>query len=120
MGLIGKSAILAAQDLGTEDVEVPEWGGTVRVKTMSGRLREDFLAAVAEPDEGLDSNKRMGRLMRRLLVTTLVGEDGARIFTDGEVDALAEKSAEVLQRLFATAQRLNGLGATAQDDIAKN
>ena len=27
MSLLSKTAILAAQDLQTEDVEVPEWGG---------------------------------------------------------------------------------------------
>ncbi len=35
MTLISKTAILAAQDLQTEDVEVPEWGGAVRVRVVA-------------------------------------------------------------------------------------
>ena len=118
--MLDKATILAAQDLKTQDVDIPEWGGSVRIKTMSGREREGFLAAVAGLDESIDANARMGILVRHLLVTTLVGEDGVRVFADGDVDALADKSAEVLQRLFVVAQTINGLGVKAQDDIAKN
>ena len=35
MNLLSKTAILAAQDLQTEDVEVPEWGGAVRVRVAA-------------------------------------------------------------------------------------
>jgi len=62
----------------------------------------------------------MGQLIRHLLALTLIGDDGARLFSDDDVDLLAEKSAVVLQRIFTEAQALNGLGAKAQDDIAKN
>ncbi len=118
--MLDKNAILAANDLKTQDVEVTEWGGTVRVRTMSGREREQFMVAVSEGEAIVDPNQRIGELMRRLLVTTLVGEDGQRLFTDEDVDALADKSAEVLQRLFTVAQSLNGFGIKATDDIAKN
>ena len=32
MTLLSKTAILTANDLQTEDIEVPEWGGAVRVR----------------------------------------------------------------------------------------
>ena len=35
MTLLSKTAILAAQHLQTEDVEVPEWGGAVRVRVAA-------------------------------------------------------------------------------------
>ena len=40
MTLLSKSAILCANDLQTEDVDVPEWGGTVRVRSFTGRERD--------------------------------------------------------------------------------
>ena len=118
--MLDKNAILAAADLKSQDIDVPEWGGTVRVKTLSGIERERFLATVAATEPGTDPNQRMGILIRHLLVTTLVGEDGLRLFSDDDVDTLGTKSAEVLQRLFIVAQTLNGLGAKAQDNITKN
>ena len=46
MTLLSKTAILAAQDLQTEDVEVPEWGGAVRVRSFTGRERDVFEAGM--------------------------------------------------------------------------
>lgn len=34
MPLLSKTAILAANDLQTKDIEVPEWGGAVRVRNQ--------------------------------------------------------------------------------------
>ena len=42
MSLLSKTAILTANDLQTEDVEVPEWGGAVRVRSFTGRERDAF------------------------------------------------------------------------------
>ena len=53
MTLLSKTAILAAQDLQTEDVEVPEWGGAVRVRSFTGRERDAFEAGMIR-GEGRD------------------------------------------------------------------
>jgi hypothetical protein len=37
MTVLFKSAILCANDLQTDDVGVPEWGGAVRVHSSTGR-----------------------------------------------------------------------------------
>ena len=42
MTLLSKTAILCANDLKTEDVDVPEWGGAVRVRSFTGRARDAF------------------------------------------------------------------------------
>ena len=42
MTLLSKTAILTANDLQTEDIEVPEWGGAVRVRNFTGRERDAF------------------------------------------------------------------------------
>jgi len=39
------TTIAAANDLKVEAVEVPEWGTTLHLKTMSGKLREQCFAA---------------------------------------------------------------------------
>ncbi len=46
MGLLTKDDILGADDLATEDVEVPEWGGCVRVRALTGTERDAFEAAM--------------------------------------------------------------------------
>jgi hypothetical protein len=40
-----RDAILQAPDLQGEDVAVPEWGGTVRVRGLSGAQRDAYEAS---------------------------------------------------------------------------
>jgi len=44
---------------------------------------------------------------------------GDRLFADADIAALGSKSAKALDRVFAVAQRLNGIGSD-QVDQAKN
>ena len=48
----------------------------------------------------------------RLVVRSLVSQDGARLFSDEEADALGAKSAAVIDRLFDVATRLSGMDQT--------
>ena len=113
MAKLNKAAILAADDLPRESVTVPEWGGEVLVRTMTGTERDAFETSLLEKD------KRMENMRARLVSLTLCDETGERMFSDDEVTALGKKSAIALDRVFAVAQRLNGIGAGAVD-TAKN
>lgn len=113
MAKLNKAAILAADDLPRESVTVPEWGGEVLVRTMTGTERDAFESSL------LDKDKRLENMRARLVSLTLCDESGERMFSDDEVTALGKKSAIALDRVFAVAQRLNGIGGEAVD-TAKN
>jgi len=115
MRLLSKAAIVAAEDLKHEDVDVPEWGGTVRVRVMTGTERDAFRTAIAAAGD-----LPVGRFSVILLASTLIGEDGALLFTPEEIDQLAEKSGSSIDKPAVVAMRLNGLGGTAVEDAAKN
>lgn len=114
MSLLTKDAILGASDIQTEDVPVPEWGGTVRICVMSGLARDVFISGEGKADAGFSD------FQARLLVATAVDAAGERIFEPDDVERLQAKSRTVLDRLTAVAMKLNGLGPQAQEDIAKN
>lgn len=118
---ITRDAILAAEDLPYEDVEVPEWGGTVRVAGMSGKKATDFSAKLVKvnPDGSIQAFD-IDNFMAELLVLTLVDEKFKPLFNQDEVKALGEKSAAVLKRLSDIAMRLSGLTETAVKEKAKN
>lgn len=118
MGLLSKAAILAAVDLKTEDVAVPAWGGTVRIRTMTGQERDEFRAAIAAT-EG-EAGVPIGKFSAALLVAACVDESGARLFTAGDMAALQAKAAASLDAPAAVAMRLNGLGAGAVEAAEKN
>ena len=48
MTYLSRDTILQREDIKTEDVEVPEWGGTVRVRGMSGVERDAFEAGLIQ------------------------------------------------------------------------
>lgn len=106
MALLTKQQILAAQDLATETVAVPEWGGEVVVATLS---RADY-------DAYEDSlSKRVGRKVEsnlqnftaRLCALCVVDAAGKRLFDEADVAALGAKSSAALQRVYDVALRLN-------------
>lgn len=116
MTILNKQAILAAQDLKSEDVAVTEWGGEVRVRTLTGTERDAFESSLVQ-----DGGKRdLSNLRARLLSLAIVDENGARLFSEADIPLLGGKSAAALDRLFEVAQRLNGIGEKEQAALAKN
>ncbi|MEU0309785.1 hypothetical protein [Streptomyces cyaneofuscatus] len=108
--------ILDADDLAIEDVPVPEWGGTVRVKGMSGTERDRFEAGFVGNDmKQLPKDKALEHYRARIAAACLVDHAGNKMFRSvGEVRRLSEKNAEALQRVVDVANRLSGL---TQEDV---
>lgn len=115
MSLLTKEAILSADDRKTEDVSVPEWGGTVRVATMSASERDKW-----EAETYGDGKPKTDDFRARFVALCLVDEAGNRLFTDKEVGELGKKSAAALQRVFAAAQKINALTTDEAEKIEKN
>lgn len=114
MSLLNRSSILEAADLLTEDVPVPEWGGTVRVKSMTGAERTAWGRLVA----GADGQFDVVRYPASLVVACCVDEAGAPLFTADDLPALMAKNGGAVARVQVVAERLNGLGV-AQKEAAK-
>ena len=93
MTLLSKTAILCANDLQTEDVEVPEWGGSVRVRSFTGRERDAFEASMVR-GEGKARKVDLTNMRARLVGLTVIDEGGQRLFTDDEVKAALEELPE--------------------------
>lgn len=114
--ILDRAAILAAEDHTTERVAVPEWGGDVLVRTMSGRDRdlwEQFLYA--------DNRETARRNIRSsLCAACVVDEAGETLFSEEDLDALAAKSAAALDRVYEVAARLNRVTPADVDELEKN
>jgi hypothetical protein len=107
---LSKSKILAAKDVKlSEAVPVPEWGGEVFIKTLSGTERDAFEDAYSE--------SRMKQFRVRFLVLTLCDDSGERLFGDGDIDALGKKNSVVINRLFDAAWKHNALTNEAVETL---
>lgn len=107
MTLLSKEQILGADDLPYEDVEVKEWGGTVRIRALTGFERDRFELSVQADPKG---KRNLDNVRARLVSLCLVDDEGKRMFTEAEVKDLGSKSARALDRLFDAARKLSGLG----------
>ena len=107
---LSKAKILAAKDVKlSEAIPVPEWGGDVYVRTISGTERDKFEEAYSE--------QKMKAFRVRFLVLTLADESGERLFADADIDALGNKSSVVINRLFDKAWQHNAFTDAAVDAL---
>lgn len=119
MAFLKKMEILKAADIASEVVSCPEWGGDVMVFGLSGTERDAFEALVVET-RGKETNVDMANIRAKLCALAIRDENGERLFTDDEAEALGQKSALVLDRIFTVAQRLSGLSKVDVDGLVKN
>lgn len=98
-----KAQILAADDLAREEIEVPEWGGTVWVRMLTGAEMMTVL------------NSQADSYQANMLAACLCDESGARLFSAEEAGEAMGKSYEVLSRLLEAARRLNNFNREAAE-----
>lgn len=116
MARLNREQILSAQDHTTVDVEVPEWGGTITVRTLSGTERDRVEANFLRFSKG-----DKGTVMRaHLCAQCIVGDDGQRMFTDADIAKLGAKSASALQRVFDAAMKLNAFTKADVEELTGN
>jgi len=114
--------IFEAEDLLSERVEVPEWGGYVIVRTMSGSEKDRFQMATLTQHKGqiVTDLRKMKHFRTRAVSLCAANDKGERLFTDAQVEKLAKKSAVALDRVYTVASRLNGLAEDATGELEKN
>lgn len=121
MGLLGKDAIATAVDTVYEEVQVPEWGGSVRVKSLSATERDAFEASLVST-EGKKSRTNLVNIRAKLVAASLVNELGARVYMDLAAGAndLGQRNGAVVDRIFTVCQRLSGMSQKDIEELEKN
>jgi len=116
---LSRDQILSAGDVTIEEVQVPEWGGSVYVRSLNGRARDRFESSrfklKGDKVEMIHDNTRAV-----LLSLSLCDEAGTLLFSEADVAALGEKNAAAMDRCFDVAQRLSGLRNKDVEEKLKN
>lgn len=110
--------ILTVDDRKLERVDVPEWGGHVWVRGLSGTERDTFERSVIQ-GKGRNREVNLENFRSKLIVLAAVSKDGVQLFSRSQVSLLGTKSAAALQRVFAKAQDLSGLGDEDVEELTK-
>jgi hypothetical protein len=110
-----KDQILAADDLGLLEAEVPEWGGSVFIRVMTVGERDAY-----ENDWVLNKSRGVEDFRTKFLARCICDSKGVRLFSDADIPALAKKSAKVMSRLWQKAMEHNALTDKDVEELAKN
>lgn len=114
-----KDQILQSDDLPREEVQVPEWGGSVFVRTMTGIERDSFEQSIVDTN-GKSKGTNLKNIRAKLCAYTVVDDNGERLFTNEEAGQLGTKSSKALDRIFPVSQKLNGMSNEDVEELAKN
>lgn len=114
--MLKREEILAKVDLKKETVTVAEWGGSVFVSEMSGTQRDAWEQSIRQKD----ASGNIASPRAKLVVFTVVDENGDRIFTEEDVPSIGKLAARSLEKVCTVAMRLNGLGAGDVEEAKKN
>jgi hypothetical protein len=112
VSVLSREAILQANDLERELVAVPEWGGEVYVRGMSGTERDRYELGMYAARADLEGK---AIVRARVVAYCAVDETGKSIFKPSDVEALGRKSANALDRVFSVAMRLSGTSPDAPE-----
>lgn len=112
--VLDKDAIKRIQDRPIKTITVPQWGGDVNIRVLSGRERE-----IMEKEwENVKNSSASQRAWFAVLVTC--DDDGNPLFDKSDIEWLSDKSGEALDVIFNEGMELNGIGKDAVEDAEKN
>lgn len=116
---LSRGDILERDDILVEDVYVKEWGGTVRVRTLTARER-DLWEDSRTTRKGADVTVDMTDFRASLVVRSVVDGDGERLFEDDDLEAIGAKSGAAIDKLWDVAARLSGISKEDEEELSGN
>lgn len=108
-------AILAADDRPVATLEVPEWGGSIRVRALS---LDDYLSLKQQhttEDGELDDRE----LTKAMLQGGIVDETGEPCFTLEQAESLLKKNTAVIGRVMKAIGQVTGSDAQVAKDAER-
>lgn len=112
---------ILATTLPQETVDVPEWGGKVILRGLTAAERDDYEQAMVEtsPNGRVTAKRKLQNVRAGLVVRCIVDEKGEREFADSDAEALGQKDAAVIDRLWDVCRRLCGMSTEDEVKLAQ-
>ena len=120
--MVNKESIFeSAKTLSKHPIEVPEWGGTVYIRELSGWERDCFDEAWFKYKVQQNGSGECGVNFYSFLIAWLVvDESGKRFVSDSEIMQLAQVPAKIILRVAEQCMKINGMGRWADVELPKS
>ena len=126
MSLLSREALLKRRPRRTKSVMIdPDFsdrelaGQTILVQAMTARERAEFEKQFVDKS-GKPIPSRHNEIRERLVIATVVDKEGNLLFADGDLPALKEVDAAILEAIVKASQELNSISTDDLDELAKN
>lgn len=114
---LSRDSILNARDNKVVSVDVPEWGGSLYVRVLSGSQRDQLEAYICTKRGKTEDYAGVRALLVQL---SACDKDGKPLFQPSDLPAISERSSIALQRVFDAAAKLNGLNSGSVEQAASD
>ena len=102
-----RDQILAAPDIETQEIYVPEWGCNVHLRSWTAAEREEWEGKLA-------AAKKTGAIRAMTAAFSCRDEEGNLLFDDRDIPALAAKHSGALRRIYET---MHEMSSVDKDDV---
>lgn len=114
-----KQQIFAINDMMYEDLFVPQWNTTVRLRSLTGFERDTFEQSLID-QRGKRNKLDMRNARAKLVALCVVDQDGKRLFDDNEIGILGTKNAAALDTIYERASAMCGLSDDDMEELTGN
>lgn len=113
-----RDKILAANDIPTEKISVPEWKVDLLIKGMTAGER---VTLMQNAYDAKTEQVNLSKVYPDVVVSCACDpETGEHLFSDGDKDALMGKSSAAIEKIAEVGLRLSGIGKDNQDAAGKD
>lgn len=133
MALLNRNQILEAKDIQTKDIEVTEWGGTIRIKQLSAKEHNDIVMNMinirkmaAKQLSKRNTNENLEDAINELaiknqkillIIKSVVDENMKPLFGEEDIELLYQKNTNVIDKIVAEIEEFNSVST---EDTKKN
>lgn len=118
--LLTRDQVRAVDDsLIIEFVEVPEWGGTIGVRAISGKERDAYESSMLK-GQGRKQRVVTDNVRAKLVTLAACDKEGNPIFDPKDAEWLGKKSAAALHRVYSVAARMARITDEDIEELALN
>ncbi len=110
---LNKHQIFAADDLAEKYVDMPEWGGDVKIKALSVAEQLDYDAFLAKAPSEMD-------MAIKLILLGCIDDKNNKLFNEDDADLLKNKKSDSIFKLVSEIIKLNQQRPQDVDNLAKN
>lgn len=112
-------AQLDSIELKTREIDVTAWGGSVRIRELTGTERDRWETSISgdKIEKGKAQRANLENIRARLVVLCLVDENNQRVYKDNEVYLLGRLPSAGLSYVFDQCCDLSGITQEDKDEL---